>query len=215
MTASTPSKPSTAPNTIDAAASVSTRSAWRHGPAWAIFLGVTLLLLGGDLWIKSWAFANVAQEPVILTRQAITPEQHALFWQAHAHEPMEVIPGILSLHLTSNTGAVFGKGKGLQWLFALVSILAAGVILRVFWGSQAKAWVFHLALGLILAGALGNLYDRVVFGSVRDMLWLFPDHGIWPWIFNIADAALMVGVGLVLLTAWRQPQRIPSPTRAT
>ncbi len=200
-----------APSPTPAIATPLAKPAGRHGAAWAVFLLTTVFILAADLGFKAWSFAHVANEPVVLTREVSTSTQQAIFWQAHAHEPLVVLPGVLSLHLTSNTGAVFGAGKGWQWLFAIVSIAAVGIILRVFWVSGARAWVYHLALGLILAGALGNLYDRMVFNAVRDMLWLFPDLGLWPWIFNIADAALMVGVGLLLLTLWRQPRPSPAP----
>ena len=89
-------------------------------------------------------------------------------------------------------------------VFVAVTILAVGVIGRVFWNSSASAWGLHLALGLILGGALGNLYDRLRFNAVRDLLWLFPGSGLWPWIFNVADAALLVGVSTVVWVMWRR-----------
>ncbi|NJS15352.1 MAG: hypothetical protein HC788_13065, partial [Sphingopyxis sp.] len=83
-------------------------------------------------------------------------------------------------------------------------------------------------LGLVLAGALGNLYDRVVYGAVRDMLHMFPGvelpfgwtwpnglRDVWPWVFNGADVSLLVGVGVLLmgigngLIMWAQ-KSIPS-----
>jgi signal peptidase II len=79
--------------------------------------------------------------------------------------------------------------------------------------------VLHFGLALILAGALGNLYDRIMYGAVRDMLYLFPgvklpfgitwpggNPELYPWIFNIADAALCVGVVLIILTMLRKPR---------
>ena len=73
----------------------------------------------------------------------------------------------------------------------------------------------HIALALILSGALGNLYDRVMFGLVRDMLWLFPgvnlpfglhwpqgSDQLYPWVFNIADMALLFGLGIILILLW-------------
>jgi signal peptidase II len=122
----------------------------------------------------------------------------------------------LSLQLVTNTGAVFGIGKGAQGMFAVVSIVATVVIVFVFLRSDRGAWVQQTALALILAGALGNLHDRIRFSAVRDMLWLFPDVKLpfglawpggnpylYPWRFNIADAALVVGVGVMLILMWR------------
>ncbi|MCH8259484.1 MAG: signal peptidase II, partial [Planctomycetes bacterium] len=74
---------------------------------------------------------------------------------------------------------------------------------------------------LILAGAIGNLYDRVMFGMVRDMLWLFPgvklpfgltwpgggSDELYPWVFNIADASLLVGLGILMLGMYREDKK--------
>ena len=119
------------------------------------------------------------------------------------HESQTVIPGVLDLRLTLNTGAVFGLGKGGRSIFIAVSVLAVAVLGWLFVRSQSRAWPLHVAYALILAGALGNLYDRFHFSAVRDMLHLFPETALWPWIFNLADAALMVGVGIVMLLSLR------------
>ena len=64
----------------------------------------------------------------------------------------------------------------------------------------------QFSLALILGGALGNLYDRMMFEAVRDLFRMLPTTPLWPWIFNLADAALMIGVGLWLLSSWTSPQ---------
>src|SRR5207248_1102532 len=94
-----------------------------------------------------------------------------------------------------NRGALFGwmQGSGLKANtgFAIISLLAAVAIL-VWIAQRATATDFALCvcLGLILAGTLGNFYDRVMFGGVRDFLhWKTPD---WP-VFNIADCCLVIG----------------------
>ncbi len=172
--------------------------AGRYRPAILGFLLIAAVTLAADLITKALAFKHVAPTPVRLTQENAGDPTVIPF-----HEPIVLIPRVLSLKLTTNTGAVFGLGKGGQGVFMIVSVLAVGVIGRVFWQSPRQAWGFHLALSLILAGALGNLYDRVCFNAVRDLLWLFPGSGLWPWIFNIADAALMVGVGLMMVVMWR------------
>ena len=106
-----------------------------------------------------------------------------------------------------NRGALFGWGGGrsdgqdLNTIFALVSALAAVGI--TFWSTRRTTrgdWMLCAALGLILAGTLGNLYDRVVFFGVRDFLhwnrWFD-----WP-VFNIADCCLVVGAGGLLAHAF-------------
>ncbi|MBI1915499.1 MAG: signal peptidase II [Planctomycetes bacterium] len=135
----------------------------------------------------------------------------------------EVIPGAFDLVaqrkldkdgktvLHVNPGALFGLG---QWgegtantIFAAISLVAAGVIL--FWSclaSTARDRRLCVALGLIFAGTLGNLYDRLFFGGVRDFLhW----HYLVDWpVFNFADCCLVFGAGLLLLQAF-QPQQSP------
>ena len=183
-----------------------TAHAGRSARALLLFAAITAIVLAADLTLKRVAFRYVAGEPV--RNIAASAEDHHTFWrQRYPHPPVTVIPGILSLKLTTNTGAVFGLGKGGQWVFVLVSIVATVLILRIFWRSPARAWPLHTALALILAGALGNLYDRVRFSAVRDMLWLFPETRLWPWIFNLADAALLVGVALVIAQTWGRELR--------
>ena len=175
-------------------------------------VGATLVLLTFDLVSKSLAFKCVAGAPVVLSghnaTEAVPP-----------HEAINLVPYVLSLKLTLNTGAIFGLAKGAQWLFVVVSVVAVLVIARVFWASPAAAYGTHLSLALILAGALGNLHDRIRFNAVRDLLWLFPDvrlpfawhwpcgrDELYPWIFNVADASLVAGVALMLIIMWRGPK---------
>lgn len=102
-----------------------------------------------------------------------------------------------------NHGALFGMGgehKGLaNNVFAGISAAAAIAIL--IWGLQRKTarekWLIA-ALGLILGGTIGNLYDRLVFGGVRDFLYFYKIE--WP-VFNVADCCLVVGAGLLLVQA--------------
>jgi lipoprotein signal peptidase len=106
-----------------------------------------------------------------------------------------------------NHGALFGiggrndRGQSGNIVFGLVSILAAGVI--VFWSSRPatrRDAFLSSSLGLILAGTLGNLFDRIVFGGVRDFLWWYYLID-WP-VFNLADCYLVCGAGLLLVEAF-------------
>ncbi|MEM6392650.1 MAG: signal peptidase II [Planctomycetota bacterium] len=200
--------------------------AWRSRRAITVFLTIAVGLLAADLVIKYLAFQHVAGFPLRLESPARVFVQVNDQWfeskpldpaiPASAipqHESTPLVPSILDLRLTINTGAVFGSGAGLRWLFVGVSVIAVGVIGYLFVRSPASAWPLHTALALILSGALGNLYDRVRFAAVRDMFHLFPDTRLWPWIWNLADAALMVGVALVLLLNLRKPP--PAQTTAS
>jgi lipoprotein signal peptidase len=113
-----------------------------------------------------------------------------------------------------NQGALFGFLRDHKTLantgFAVVSLLAA---LAIIWWSTQKStardrWLCA-ALGLILAGTLGNFYDRVVFNGVRDFLhwnYLFD----WP-VFNLADSCLVVGACLLLIQAFGKQPATESP----
>ncbi len=106
-----------------------------------------------------------------------------------------------------NRGALFGLGNdtgGLaNWIFAGISLAAAiGIVI---WGTRsgpAKEKWLSAALGLILGGTIGNLYDRVVFHGVRDFLYFYKIE--WP-VFNVADCCLVVGAGLLLIQALFTP----------
>jgi signal peptidase II len=113
-----------------------------------------------------------------------------------------------------NQGALFGMGQGQNHIFTIISLLAA---LGIIWWSTrpatARDGFLSTALGLILAGTLGNLFDRIVFGGVRDFLhwYYFID---WP-VFNIADCCLVVGACLLLFQAafFAQPQEQPAQSQ--
>jgi signal peptidase II len=102
-----------------------------------------------------------------------------------------------------NHGALFGMGgskKGTaNGFFAIISAVAAVAILA--WGlrrnTAREKWLM-VALGLILGGTVGNLYDRLVFNGVRDFLHFY--YVEWP-VFNFADCCLVVGAGLLLVQA--------------
>jgi signal peptidase II len=102
-----------------------------------------------------------------------------------------------------NHGALFGLGGGQKGdantLFAIISIGAAIAI--VVWGlrtNTARERGLMIALGLILGGTIGNLYDRLVFGGVRDFLYFYKIE--WP-VFNVADCCLVVGATFLLIQA--------------
>lgn len=191
--------------------------AGRSLPAVTCFVAIALSLLIADLALKYWAFRHVAGEPIEL--RGVEDVHAAIPW----HEPIVVVPKILSLQLTVNTGAVFGLGKGAIGFFVVVSVIATVAISVLFARSAARAWLHHVALAMILSGALGNLYDRVFYNAVRDMLHLFPGvylpgglawpggaREVYPWIFNIADVALVVGVLLLITLMWRDDRQTPA-----
>jgi signal peptidase II len=125
---------------------------------------------------------------------ALLLDQLSKAWIEHAlaGEPaIRVIPGVLSLTYTTNSGGAFGFGESAPWLFAGATIVVSAVIVVVSMRPMRQA--IAVSLGLILGGALGNLADRVAngpgfSGRVTD----FIDLQVWP-IFNLADTAIVVG----------------------
>lgn len=194
-----------------------------------------------DLWTKHWAFTRLDPDPM---------------------KGYDIITGFLSFRRTLNDGALFGLGKGLWFVFILASVLALGFVWYLFSNSTRDRRSLHIGLALILAGAIGNLYDRSFEkadvirsdrgrevgrlvgeddrflhlapypdtqpvrriartkdvtvhrqGVVRDFIKIEIKRTIegkngkinielWPWVFNIADVFLVVGVGLLLLNFW-------------
>ena len=162
-----------------------------------LFLGTAGLGAGADLWSKSAAVEHLKDAP-----------------------PVRFIPHLVHLTYTENHGAVFGLGKGQLTLFLTVSIAAIGFLVFLFLTS-GRARFYQFVLGMLLGGVIGNMYDRLKFGYVRDMIhglpgWHWPDWivrllpqtwqpgpgqalEVFPWVFNIADSLLCVGVAAMLV----------------
>lgn len=101
-------------------------------------------------------------------------------------------------HLTShrNRGAAFGILQDQRWLFVVATIfIVAGIIFYMYKIGKTKPFL-SIGLGLILGGALGNFIDRLFFGEVVDFLHFILINFA---IFNVADAAITIGVGFVIL----------------
>ncbi len=128
--------------------------------------------------------------------------------EPYQREPLTVIPNLLELQTSYNPGALWGF---LRWVpnsslyFAALSILAAvGICYWLFALGAAADRRLTLALGLIMAGALGNCYDRLALGHVRDFVHLHIDAINFDCaIFNFADNMLVVGAIALVLIALR------------
>jgi signal peptidase II len=111
-----------------------------------------------------------------------------------------VVDDILRLTYVENRGAAFGLLQDQTAFFVLVGIIVIGVIAMSYRYLPRSGFLLHLALGLMLGGAIGNLVDRVRQGYVVD----FVDFGYranwWP-VFNVADSAIVIGVALMALNA--------------
>ena len=125
----------------------------------------------------------------------------------------ELVPGytrhILGVPITLafNTGAAFSLSVGAwsRWVFLAFTVVALVAIVRLFREAAPGDWLRHNALALVLAGALGNMIDRVRWArGVVDFIGPV-DLGFTDFpIFNIADSSITVGIGLLLISFWRE-----------
>lgn len=162
------------------------------------------LLVAADLWSKSWAFAFVA-------------ERAALVGRAGDEVRQPPVPGFdlgwlrFEWVTWGNTGTIWGLGQSAT--IPLI-VLRCGAVVGLFWFVRNTPRALRLQLGvlsLILAGALGNLYDNFVRAdrSVRDFLHF---TGEWPlaWdfpAFNVADACITVGAAGLFVLLWRDDRK--------
>ena len=159
---------------------------------WALY-SLALLVLLADQAAKAWVAA------------------------AHGHWPENdwvLIPGFFSLTFDVNTGGAFSILPHETMLLAFAAAAAAGAI--IYYTARATLplpGMLGIALALPRGGAVGNLLDRVRLGHVVDFLALYagPDRR-WQFpVFNVADSAICVGVGLLALYYGRQPSPVPKP----
>lgn len=106
-----------------------------------------------------------------------------------------VIPGILSLTYIRNDGAAWSMLAGQQWFFLVISV-AALLVMGWFLIRYRHNWQYEFGLAFMIAGTLGNFYDRIVNGFVVDMFQL--DFINFP-IFNFADSCLTIGVIWIMI----------------
>lgn len=111
-------------------------------------------------------------------------------------EIVEVIPGIVSLTYIRNSGAAFSILEGQMWFFYIITILVVAFLIYYMYTETKDNKILGYILALILAGALGNFIDRLLYQYVIDMIKLeFIDFAI----FNVADSYLTVGVILLII----------------
>jgi signal peptidase II len=165
----------------------------RHLLFWSIALGGAAF----DLATKSAVFSKLGPPEVRHTRS--------------------IVPHILDLRTSHNTGALWGFGASIPYsslIFAGLSVIAVVAILYyLFAAGAASHRVLTIALGLIMAGALGNCYDRLAFGYVRDFVYFHVDAiGFECAIFNFADNMLVAGAITLVLYALRPEKGPTEPT---
>ena len=194
--------------------------AWRNWRALAILIILTLGGLAADLVSKEAVFADLLDQPDIPARvKAI--EQSSLR-ELESDEMLQalrlrrqVAPGV-RFTLSTNSGVVFGWPMP-RPVVAGATVLTMVLVVGFFATSPVRAYWLHAALALILAGALGNLYDRLLSvvqipggGTIRYQVRDFLDCSQigYRWIFNVADAWLVLGVAILtvqwIAASWRE-----------
>jgi len=161
---------------------------------WLLFWSIAAGGTAFDLVTKSLIFSRIGPPPA---------------------PPRTLIPRILELHTSENTGALWGFGAGLpgsSMIFAGLSVVAALVIFYyLFILGAAASRVLTVALGLIMAGAMGNCYDRLTLGHVRDFVHFHVDAINFDCaIFNFADNMLIIGALTLVFYALR-PEKPRTP----
>lgn len=187
---------------------------------WAFLAAVAVGSAAADLWSKAWALSHLSRvsshPPPLCTPPA--GMQHYLP-QRIANREIVLIKDFLDFQYAENCGGAFGFLHGTSEalrrpFFLLVTIGAIGFIVHLFRTMEPGQRLMKWALPLVLGGAVGNLVDRVRLGFVVDFIhahWKARYH--WP-TFNVADIAITVGIGLMVLEYILGPKKAPRPTTA-
>ena len=144
--------------------------------------GLAAAVIVADQAVKAWILSGL-NLPVLITRQLAGPLYLTMVW---------------------NRGVSFGFFQAqhdlLRWLLAAFSV-GVGIALAL-WVRRADRPLFAVAVGLVLGGAIGNVIDRIRFGAVADFIDV--SRLYFPWVFNVADSAISIGIGLLLIDMLRQ-----------
>jgi signal peptidase II len=163
----------------------------RDGTRWATAGGIAIAVLALDQATKAWALGTLPGAGTLT-----------------------VIPGFFDLTLSRNTGGVFGvlagaPSAGRRAFFVGATAVALGVIVHVLRRHGRESRLLSAALALVAGGALGNLVDRLRFGSVVDFIdWYWRSHH-W-YTFNVADSAISVGAALLLVQSLLPERHAPA-----
>lgn len=142
--------------------------------------GIAGILIALDQWTKYLVRTNIPVGGV---------------WLPAGWENLESYARIVHWH---NTGAAFGMFQGGSFVFTVLAFVVAGAIIWFYHQVEDTDWFLRIALSMQLAGALGNLIDRLLFeGRVTD--WISVGNFA---VFNIADASITVGTGIMLIGVW-------------
>jgi signal peptidase II len=146
---------------------------------------------------------------LVISIVVIALDQLTKHWIVQAFVPGESLglTPFFNLVLAYNTGAAFSlfaeAGGWQRAFFVAVAVIASTIILHLLRKHHGQT-LFSVALSLILGGALGNLWDRILLGKVVDFLDFYYAGHHWP-AFNVADSAITVGAALLILDSFKKP----------
>jgi signal peptidase II len=153
--------------------------------AWALkAMALGIVVLG--------TVADLVSKADMQTRLGMDPDH------AGSLRHVDVIPGFFRLQGAWNPGITFGlAADGHTLTIKVFTVVACAAILAWLLATRTRSRLFHVALAMILGGAIGNLYDRFEWNQVRDFLDVYWKDHHWP-AFNVADSLIVVGVILIL-----------------
>lgn len=124
------------------------------------------------------------------------------------------VTSFFDLVLVYNPGAAFSflaeHGGWQRWFFTALAVVISSWLLVMIWRTRQE-WLQPWAFAMVVGGALGNVIDRFAYGAVVDFLAFHVDRHYWP-AFNLADAAICLGVGLMLLAQLRESRKQKNTT---
>lgn len=129
-------------------------------------------------------------------------------------QPIPAISPVFEIIRSYNTGAAFGLFSGAAAagnFFLVIAIVVSAVLIYSYPRIEDGQWMARLATGLVIGGALGNAVDRITYGHVVDFIH-YQIPGVVSNVSNVADHAIVLGVGLMILSSWRnEPRRQAQP----
>lgn len=150
--------------------------------------GFAIAIIIVDQITKAW---------VLNALQMLGPDGGLIDREMWVYRSIEVLPPIFKISFVLNDGVSFGLfgGGSARWVLTIFSLGVAGLL--SWWALQSTRRLLTTAIGFIIGGALGNVIDRIRFGGVVDFLNFEGLH--FPWVFNVADSAIFIGVCLLIL----------------
>lgn len=192
---------------------------------WKIFLIVAFLTLVFDLGTKYWARASLPTEghprdggtSCVIPDDLIAKEVGGRKTMACHGKAVPVIDNFWDWRLSFNPGSAFGlfdSQSGARIFLSIVGVLAVAAMAWMVKKAKNDQRLLAIALGLVAGGAVGNLCDRIYFGVVTDfVLWRYHSKE-WP-VFNVADVALVIGVGMMFFDVGKEPKKAKKKPRTS